>query len=93
MPHLWRFKDIEPVLLKSAALGPSLFYGQGAGAMPTGSAVVSDVIDLCRNLLAGVSGRLPMLCAPNLQDVTLRLQTEIGKLYAKTPGPDVVDLQ
>ncbi len=59
------------VLLQSAALGPSLFYGQGAGAMPTGSAVVSDVIDACRDLLAGVAGRLPMLCAPNLADVAL----------------------
>lgn len=60
------------VLLHSAALGPSLFYGQGAGAMPTGSAVVADVIDICRNLLAGVSGRLPMLCSPNLTDVPLQ---------------------
>jgi homoserine dehydrogenase len=57
------------VLLRSAALGASLFSGQGAGAMPTGSAVVSDIIDTCRNLLAGVSGRLPMLCAPHLHDV------------------------
>ncbi len=60
------------VLLQSAALGSSLLYGQGAGALPTGSAVVSDVVDICRNLLAGVSGRLPMLCAPHLQDVTIR---------------------
>jgi homoserine dehydrogenase len=57
------------VMLRSAALGHSLFSGLGAGAMPTGSAVVSDVLDICRNLLAGVSGRLPMLCAPHLQDV------------------------
>lgn len=60
------------VLVRSAALGPSLFCGQGAGALPTGSAVVSDVIDLCRNLLAGVSGRLPMLSAPHLQDIPVR---------------------
>lgn len=57
------------VLLQSAALGPSLFSGQGAGALPTGSAVVSDIIDSCRNLLAGVSGRLPLPCAPHVQDV------------------------
>jgi homoserine dehydrogenase len=57
------------VLLQSAALGASLFSGLGAGSLPTGSAVVSDIIDICRNLLAGVSGRLPMLCAPYLQEV------------------------
>jgi homoserine dehydrogenase len=72
------------VLLQSAALGPSLFYGQGAGAMPTGSAVVSDVIDLCRNLLAGVAGRLPMLCAPNLADVPVRpLDQRRGRSYLR----------
>ncbi len=72
------------VQLHSAALGPSLLYGQGAGAMPTGSAVVSDVIDLCRNLLAGVSGRLPMLCAPHLQDLPLQPRSERrGKVYLR----------
>jgi homoserine dehydrogenase len=72
------------VLLQSAALGPSLFYGQGAGAAPTGSAVVSDVIDLCRNLLAGVSGRLPMLCAPNLQDVQIQpVSQREGRYYLR----------
>lgn len=60
------------VLLKSAALGSSLFYGQGAGALPTGSAVVSDIIDICRNLLAGVSGRLPLPCPPNLSDIPVK---------------------
>ncbi len=60
------------VLLKSAALGQSMLSGQGAGALPTGSAVVSDVIDICRNILAGVSGRLPTLCAPHLREIPLR---------------------
>jgi homoserine dehydrogenase len=48
------------VLLRSEALGPSLLFGQGAGAMPTGSAVVSDIIDLSRNILAGSPGRVPL---------------------------------
>jgi homoserine dehydrogenase len=48
------------VLLHSEALGPSLLFGQGAGAMPTGSAVVSDIIDLSRNILAGSPGRVPL---------------------------------
>ncbi len=72
------------VLLNSAALGPSLLYGQGAGALPTGSAVVSDVVDICRNLLAGVSGRLPMLCAPHLSDVTIRPTSQReGRYYLR----------
>jgi homoserine dehydrogenase len=59
------------VLLQSAALGASLYSGRGAGALPTGSAVVSDIIDTCRNLLAGVSGRLPLPCPPHVQDMPL----------------------
>src|SRR6185369_15332765 len=50
----------NPVLLRSDALGPSLLFGQGAGAMPTGSAVVSDIIDLSRNILARSPGRVPL---------------------------------
>jgi homoserine dehydrogenase len=51
---------MNAVVLRSEALGPSMLYGQGAGAMPTGSAVVSDIIDLTRNILAGSPGRVPL---------------------------------
>ncbi len=72
------------VMLKSAALGPSFFSGLGAGALPTGSAVVADVIDICRNLLAGVSGRLPMLCAPYLREYPVRsIQERVGAYYLR----------
>ncbi len=40
------------VLVDSMALGRSLYYGLGAGMMPTGMAVVSDVVEVCRNVLA-----------------------------------------
>jgi homoserine dehydrogenase len=41
------------------ASGSVFLYGQGAGMMPTASAVVADIIDISRNILKGVSGRLP----------------------------------
>jgi len=34
-------------------------YGQGAGMMPTASAVVSDIVDIARDLLKGSAGRIP----------------------------------
>ncbi len=37
------------------AVGPTLFYGQGAGEMPTASAVVADVIDAAKSVQQGVS--------------------------------------
>lgn len=50
------------IYIKGDAIGPTLFYGQGAGQMPTGSAVVSDLVELGRNLLIRASGRrVPIL--------------------------------
>ena len=41
------------------AAGTVFLYGQGAGMMPTASAVIGDVIDISRNILKGISGRVP----------------------------------
>jgi homoserine dehydrogenase len=50
------------IYIKGDAIGPTLFYGQGAGRMPTGSAVVSDLVELGRNVLIRASGRrVPLL--------------------------------
>jgi homoserine dehydrogenase len=50
------------IYIKGDATGPTLFYGQGAGQMPTGSAVVSDLVELGRNLLVKAHGRrVPLL--------------------------------
>jgi homoserine dehydrogenase len=45
------------IYIEGDAVGPALFYGQGAGQMPTGSAVVSDLVELGRNLLVQAKGR------------------------------------
>ena len=42
-------------------VGDVLLYGRGAGRRPTASAVVGDVLDLARDVLAGCSGRVPPL--------------------------------
>ncbi|MBI5197617.1 MAG: homoserine dehydrogenase [Nitrospirae bacterium] len=39
--------------------GPALFYGRGAGELPTGSAVVGDIIASARNILSSSTGRVP----------------------------------
>ncbi|HEX9049764.1 MAG TPA: homoserine dehydrogenase [Anaeromyxobacter sp.] len=70
---------MNAVLIESEALGPSLLYGQGAGAMPTGSAVVSDIIDLTRNILAGSPGRVPL--PPATPRVALRSHGDVRCAY------------
>jgi homoserine dehydrogenase len=49
------------IFVKGDAVGSTLFYGAGAGMMPTGSAVVSDLVDICRNIRMGVHQRVPLL--------------------------------
>jgi len=42
-------------------VGPTLFYGLGAGRRPAGSAVVSDLMDMARNQIKGITRRVPPL--------------------------------
>ncbi len=48
--------SFNAVYVEAEAAGELMFYGRGAGAMPTGSAVVGDVIDVSRNLLQTARG-------------------------------------
>lgn len=49
------------VLVEGDAVGPTLYYGAGAGAEPTASAVVADIVDLARDISAGQASRIPAL--------------------------------
>ncbi len=49
------------VYVNTDATGPTMFYGKGAGMLPTASAVLSDVIEVARNINLGISGRVPAL--------------------------------
>jgi homoserine dehydrogenase len=39
----------------------TMFYGRGAGMMPTASAVVGDIVDIARNIQKGISHKIPLL--------------------------------
>lgn len=49
------------VLVEGNAVGPTLYYGAGAGAEATASAVLADVVDLARDLAAGQQPRVAAL--------------------------------
>ena len=40
-------------------MGESILVGHGAGALPTGSAVIGDIVEIARGILSGAKGRLP----------------------------------
>ena len=70
------------VLVEGSAVGPTLYYGAGAGAEPTASAVVADIIDLARDLSAGQIPRVPALGfeAGSIRDIPI-----IPMVDVKTP--------
>jgi len=46
------------VLVKSDIVGETLYYGRGAGRLPTASAVVSDIVDIARKIASGSNDRI-----------------------------------
>jgi homoserine dehydrogenase len=48
------------VLIEGDAVGQILIYGRGAGELPTASAVVSDIVDVVRNISGNTPIRIPM---------------------------------
>ena len=52
---------MNAVLVNGDAVGPTLYYGPGAGAEPTASSVIADVVDLARTLTASPEHRVPHL--------------------------------
>jgi homoserine dehydrogenase len=60
IPANWLLADVggakNAVYVNSYALGPSLYYGAGAGMLPTAMAVVSDMIEVGRNMAMRAAG-------------------------------------
>jgi homoserine dehydrogenase len=52
---------MNAVLVCGDAVGPTLYYGAGAGAQPTASAIVADVVDVVRALTTDPENRVPHL--------------------------------
>ena len=52
---------MNAVLVKGDAVGPTLYYGAGAGALPTASAVIADLVDVVRALTTDPNNRVPHL--------------------------------
>ncbi len=52
---------LNAITITGDAVGDILLYGRGAGMMPTASAIISDVVDIARNILTRSVGRVPLL--------------------------------
>ncbi len=54
-------KNFNAIFLNTDMLGDSLFYGKGAGSIPTASAVISDIVDISRDIIGGSSSCVPSI--------------------------------
>jgi len=52
---------MNAILVNGDAVGPTLYYGAGAGSQPTASAVVADLVDVTRLITADPEQRVPHL--------------------------------
>ncbi len=71
------------VYVSSYALGSSMYYGRGAGMMPTAVAVVSDVIEVSRNLLSSSAGGTPLRASRRRGDMRERRIRDPGELSSR----------
>ena len=74
---------MNAVLVQADKLGPSLYYGAGAGADPTASAVVADIIDVARTITTDAQNRVPHLAfqPDQIVDIPILPITEIQTSY------------
>lgn len=69
------------IYIKGDATGSSLYYGKGAGEMPTGSAVVSDIVDVARNINTGATDRIQGTDMIENPDLKIKKMEDIHTSY------------
>jgi homoserine dehydrogenase len=74
---------MNAVVVKGDAVGPTLYYGAGAGAEPTASAVVADIVDVVRVLTSDPENRVPHLAfqPESLSDIPVLPIEEVETAY------------
>ncbi len=74
---------MNAILVKGDAVGQTMFYGAGAGAEPTASAVVADLIDVARTMTADPEHRVPHLAfqLDQLSDIAILPMGEVETSY------------
>ncbi len=74
---------MNAVLVQGDAVGPTLYYGAGAGAEATASAVVADIVDVVRAMTADPGNRVPHLAfqPDQLSDLPILPMDEVETAY------------
>ena len=87
IPHRRLIANVDGVmnaiLVQGDAVGPTLYYGAGAGAEPTASAVVADVVDVVRTLTTDPENHVPHLAfqANSIENIPVLEAEEMQTAY------------
>jgi homoserine dehydrogenase len=74
---------MNAIAIDADATGQTMLYGHGAGMMPTASAVLSDIADIARNIISGITRRVPILGYPedNVRPIPILPMKELYTRY------------
>ena len=75
--------SMNAIAIDADATGQIMLYGHGAGMMPTASAVLSDIVDIARNIISGTKKRVPILGYPedNIKPIPILPMSELYTRY------------
>lgn len=80
---------MNAIEVRGSMSGPTLYYGAGAGSLPTASAIVADLMELARAGRCGVKRRVPPLGTPVLREIPLRRKEDLeGEYYLRFSALD-----
>lgn len=66
--------NFNAIFVRGAALGPTMYYGQGAGSLPTATAVIADLIAAVRDRAVGAAVRVAPWGVPQATLRKLKMQ-------------------
>ena len=80
---------LNAVYIEGAAVGPCLLSGLGAGALPTAVSVVSDIVDVGRNMHSASGGRVPQRAFRGVTVLTVQdIREHRCRYYLRFSVPD-----
>ncbi len=76
------------VYVEGDAVGSTLYYGRGAGDLPTGSAVVSDIVDIARDITSNSVGRLRAFATSEKPMPLMKMEDVMSMYYFRFSAID-----
>lgn len=80
--------EYNAVYINGEAVGETMFYGPGAGGLPTATAIMSDVADAIRNLRLGVNGHQAVI--PQFEKEDMPKDKSYSQFYIRLRAKDKV---